>query len=74
VIAKLSMTEKCAHLAPDHLRNERTERPAQSVGPVVGTKESAGDEDATKVVEFKMKRRGSSVAEQLIRNPPDGSQ
>jgi integrase len=68
--AKLSMTEKYAHLAPDHLRNEiaRTERPAQAVEPVVGTMESAGDEDASQVIDFRTERRGSSVAEQLIRN------
>jgi hypothetical protein len=30
--------------------------------------ESAGDEDASQVVDFRTERRGSSVAEQLIRN------
>jgi hypothetical protein len=66
---KLSMTEKYAHLAPDQLRNEitRTERPVQAVEPVVGTTGSAGDEDASQVVDFRTIRRGSSVAEQLIR-------
>src|SRR5262249_17297083 len=67
---RLSMTEKYAHLAADHLRNEitRTERPVQGVEPVIGTIEFAGDEDAGQVVDFKAKRRGSSEAEQLIRN------
>ena len=69
--AKLSMTEEYEHLAPDHLRNEvaRTERPTQVVEPVVGTGESAGDADAAQVVDSRPARRGSSVAEQLIRNP-----
>src|SRR5262245_6633235 len=65
--AKVSMTEKYAHLAPDHLRNEiaRTERVLE---PVVGTKGPAGDEDAAQVVDFTDAGRGSSEAEQLIRN------
>jgi hypothetical protein len=68
--AKVGMTEKYAHLAPDHLRNEiaRTERPAQAVEPLVGTKDTAGDESAAQVVDFRASSRGSSVAEQLIRN------
>ena len=69
--AKLSMTEKYAHLAPDHLRNEiaRTDRPGQPVEPVLGTRDASGDEDASQVVDSEASRRGSSVAEQLIRNP-----
>jgi len=31
--------------------------------------ESAGDDGGTQMVDFNAKRRGSSVAEQLIRNP-----
>ena len=67
--AKISMTEKYAHLAPDHLRNEivRTERP-EAVEPLLGTKSAVDDEDAAQVVDFNPRRRGSSVAEQLIRN------
>jgi integrase len=65
--AKVSMTEKYAHLAPDHLRAEisRTER---AVGPVVGTTSTSGDEHAPQMVDFTAWRRGSSEAEQLIRN------
>src|SRR5438876_836534 len=49
--AKVSMTEKYAHLAPDHLRAEiaRTER---AVEPVVGTKGTTGDEDTAQVLDF----------------------
>src|SRR5712691_755119 len=48
---KVSMTEKYAHLAPDHLRAEiaRTER---VVEPVVGTKATTGDEGAAQVLDF----------------------
>ena len=55
------------YLVPDHLRAEiaRTER---AVEPVVGTNAPTGDEDATQVVDFTTERRGSSEAEQLIRN------
>ena len=65
--AKVSMTEKYAHLAPDHLRAEisRTER---FVEPVLGTTRTTEDEDAAQVVDFTRTRRGSSEAEQLIRN------
>jgi hypothetical protein len=64
------MTEKYLHLAPDHLRNEiaETERPAQAVEPIVGARDTADDEGATQVVKFENASRGSSVAEQLIRN------
>ena len=67
---KVSMTEKYAHLAPDHLRNEiaRTERPAQVLEPDSGTKRSLHDERAAQVVDFISPSRGSSEAEQLIRN------
>ena len=65
--ATVSMTEKHAHLAPDHLRAEiaRTER---AVEPVVGTSGTTGGESASQVVDFTTERRGSSEAEQLIRN------
>jgi hypothetical protein len=61
------MTEKYAHLAPDHLRAEIT-RTERVVEPVVGTRDAARDEDASQVVDFSPPRRGSSEAEQLIRN------
>ncbi len=65
--AKVSMTEKYAHLASDHLRAEiaRTER---AVEPLSGTTASTNGESATQVVDFTRERRGSSEAEQLIRN------
>ena len=65
--AKVSMTDKYAHLAPDHLRTEiaRTER---TVEPVSGTTHPSGDEHAAQVVDCTSWRRGSSEAEQLIRN------
>ena len=65
--AKVSMTEKYAHLALDHLRAAiaRTER---IVEPGVGTARTSEDEDTAQVVDFTRARRGSSEAEQLIRN------
>ena len=65
--AKVSMTEKYAHFVPDHLHAEisRTER---VVEPLVGTTRTTEDEDAAQVVDFTTARRGSSEAEQLIRN------
>jgi integrase len=65
--AKVSMTEKYAHLAPDHLRAEiaRTER---AVEPVVGTRGATDGESETQVVDSTRESRGSSEAEQLIRN------
>jgi Phage integrase family len=65
--AKVSMTEKYAHLAQDHLRPEIA-RTARVVEPVVGTNGPTHDEDAAQVVDFSTVRRGSSEAEQLIRN------
>jgi len=61
--AKVSMTEKYAHLAPDHLRAEiaRTER---AVEPVVGTKGTTGDEDTAQVLDFP---RHSPVAQSVER-------
>jgi integrase len=65
--AKVSMTEKYAHLAPDHLRSEiaRTER---AVEPLAGTMNSSDDSRAAQVVDSSRECRGSSEAEQLIRN------
>jgi integrase len=65
--AKVSMTEKYAHLAPDHLRAEiaRTER---AVEPLSGTSRASGDDESTQVIDSTRERRGSSEAEQLIRN------
>src|SRR5262249_33646371 len=52
--AKVSMTEKYAHLAPDHLRREiaQTERRLQAVEPLLGTIGSSGADDAMQVVRF----------------------
>src|SRR5947208_4705457 len=62
--AKVSMTEKYAHLAPDHLRAEiaRTER---ALEPVSGTSRASDDDESTQVVDSTRERRGSSEAEQL---------
>jgi hypothetical protein len=65
--ASLAMTMRYAHLSSDHLRAEmaKTERPVE---PDDGTKEARGGEGEAKVLESTDERRGSSVAEQLIRN------
>ena len=65
----LAMTQRYAHLAPDHLRSEMlaTERRAV-LEPNLGTKRSTSDESAAQVIDLLNERRGSSVAEQLIRN------
>jgi hypothetical protein len=65
----LAMTQRYAHLAPDHLRSEMlaTERRAV-LEPSLGTKRSTSDESAAQVIDLLNERRGSSVAEQLIRN------
>jgi len=65
----LAMTQRYAHLSPDHLRREMlaTERRA-ILEPNVGTRHPAGDEDALEVLDSSDERRGSSVVEQLIRN------
>jgi len=58
--ASLAMTMRYAHMSPEHLRGEMAK-----------TERSAGGEsgqNASEVVEFTDERRGSSVAEQLIRN------
>jgi len=66
--ASLAMTMRYAHLGP-HLRGEmaKTERPAV-VEPNAGTRAWQAGQTAPEVVEFTDERRGSSVAEQLIRN------
>ena len=66
----LKMVERYAHLSPDHLRNEmsRTERPRALVEPDAGTTAAHGIHADWEVVDFSDERRGSSVAEQLIRN------
>jgi integrase len=67
----LKMVERYAHLSPDHLRSEmaRTERPRAVVEPDGGTTAGKGTHVEPEVVDFSDERRGSSVAEQLIRNP-----
>ena len=65
--AKVSMTEKYAHLAPDHLRAEIT-RTERAVEPVVGTGGATDGESSTQVIDSTRESRGSSEAEQLIRN------
>jgi integrase/recombinase XerD len=67
--ALLAMTMRYAHLSPEHLRGEmaKTERPAV-VEPDAGTKTGHRGQAAPEMVEFTDERRGSSVAEQLIRN------
>jgi integrase len=65
--ASLAMTTRYAHLSPDHLRAEmvKTER---RVEPDAGTKEGRRRGGEAEVLESMGERRGSSVAEQLIRN------
>ncbi len=65
--ASLAMTMREAHPRPEHLRREmaKTERSdAEEPGTGVGQR----GQDASEVVKFTDERRGSSVAEQLIRN------
>ena len=56
-------------MSPEHLRGEmaKTERSA-GVEPNAGTRVGQSGQNASEVVEFTDERRGSSVAEQLIRN------
>ena len=63
------MTMRYAHLSPEHLRGEmaKTERLAV-VEPDAGTRAGQAGQNAPEVVKFTDERRGSSVAEQLIRN------
>jgi integrase len=67
--ASLAMTMRYAHMSPEHLRGEmaKTERSA-GVEPNVGTTVGVSGQTASEVVESTDERRGSSVAEQLIRN------
>ena len=67
--ASLAMTMRYAHLSPEHLRGEmaKTER-AAVVEPVAGTRMGQSGQNAPEVLESTDERRGSSVAEQLIRN------
>ena len=53
--ASLAMTMRYAHMSPKHLRGEMA-------------KTEGGGQNASEVIEFTDERRGSSVAEQLIRN------
>jgi len=81
--ATLAMTMRYAHLSPEHLRSEmeRTERATPRVNsnrnlratepllePNAGTRHATPDEAASQVVDSPDECRGSSVAEQLIRN------
>jgi hypothetical protein len=67
--ASLAMTMRYAHLSPEHLRGEmaKTEQ-SVAVEPDAGTRVGQRGQNAPEVVEFTDERRGSSVAEQLIRN------
>ena len=67
--ASLAMTMRYAHLSPEHLRGEmaKTER-AVVLEPDAGTSGAQWGQNASEVVESTNERRGSSVAEQLIRN------
>jgi hypothetical protein len=58
-----------ARPAEEHLRGEmvKTERSA-GVEPNAGTRMGESGQNASEVIEFTDERRGSSVAEQLIRN------
>jgi hypothetical protein len=63
------MTMRYAHLSPEHLRGEmaKTERSA-AVEPDAGTRMGQSGHNTPEVIESIDERRGSSVAEQLIRN------
>jgi len=67
--ASLAMTMRYAHLSPEHLRGEmaKTERSA-AVEPDAGTRMGQSGHNTPEVIESIDERRGSSVAEQLIRN------
>jgi len=68
--ASLAMTMRYAHLGPEHMRGEmaRTERRVAELEPNAGTRAGVWGQDTPEVVESTDERRGSSVAEQLIRN------
>jgi hypothetical protein len=65
----MQMTLRYAHLSPEHLRGEmeKTERPA-ALEPNAGTNAGGTGRGDSQVVDSAEERRGSSVAEQLIRN------
>lgn len=67
--ASLAMKMRYARVSREHLRGEmaKTERPA-AVEPDAGTRVEQLGQDSSEVVESTDERRGSSVAEQLIRN------
>jgi integrase len=67
--ASLAMTMRYAHLSPEHLRGEmaKTER-SVIVEPDAGTRMGQSGHNTPEVIESTDERRGSSVAEQLIRN------
>jgi hypothetical protein len=60
-------TLRYAHLSPDHLRAEMA-KTEHHVEPDAGTMEAPGGGGEAEVLESTDERRGSSVAEQLIRN------
>ena len=67
--ASLAMTMRYAHLSPEHLRGEMAKtEPPTVVEPSAGTRVGQRGQDAPEVVESTDECRGSSVAEQLIRN------
>jgi hypothetical protein len=67
----MAMTMRYPHLSLERCRGEmaRTERPG-AVEPDAGTGARRCGEDAPEVEESMYERRGSSVAEQLIRKQP----
>ena len=64
--ASLAMTMRYAHLSPEHLRGEMAK--TDLAEPNAGTRVGQRGQDAPEVIESTDERRGSSVAEQLIRN------
>ena len=66
--ASFAMTMRYAHLSPEHLRGEMARTERATLEPDAGTRPAHGGQDAPEVVESTGERRGSSVAEQLIRN------
>jgi hypothetical protein len=59
-----------AHLSPEHLRGEMATEGSPGVEPEAGSKAGQSGRNAPEVVESTGERRGSSVAEQLIRKHP----
>ena len=68
--AKVSMTEKYAHLAPDHLRNEitRTERATPVLEPTLEPSDPASGEESTQVGDATGAGGGSRTRDLLITN------